>query len=192
MRILFVFVLMQTFDPKLNSNSHNARYNFYLFIFWLQNLIWILICLENFVEEVAVSIEEVERKGKSCCEAETTASEDERRKVRVRSLKKRTKRKVIMNGGGGSGSCSGSRLSISLSQSLRKRGNKVADCRFASISINDVRDSKEEEAVNAFRQTLLAKDLLPPSHDDYHTLLRYNSLSLTIVFLLQYLLLLAQ
>ncbi|XP_030934708.1 phosphatidylinositol/phosphatidylcholine transfer protein SFH9 isoform X2 [Quercus robur] len=124
-------------------------------------------------EEVAASIEEVERKGKSCCEAETTASEDERRKVRVRSLKKRTKRKVIMNGGGGSGSCSGSRLSISLSQSLRKRGNKVADCRFASISINDVRDSKEEEAVNAFRQTLLAKDLLPPSHDDYHTLLRF-------------------
>lgn len=124
-------------------------------------------------EEVAASIEEVEGKGKSCCEAETTASEDERRKVRVRSLKKRTKKKVIMNGGGGSGSYSGSRLSISLSQSLRKRGNKVADCRFASISINDVRDSKEEEAVNAFRQTLLAKDLLPPSHDDYHTLLRF-------------------
>ncbi|KAK7854320.1 phosphatidylinositol/phosphatidylcholine transfer protein sfh9 [Quercus suber] len=124
-------------------------------------------------KEVAASIEEVEGKGKSCCEAETTASEDERRKVRVRSLKKRTKKKVIMNGGGGSGSYSGSRLSISLSQSLRKRGNKVADCRFASISINDVRDSKEEEAVNAFRQTLLAKDLLPPSHDDYHTLLRF-------------------
>ncbi|KAM3683858.1 hypothetical protein ACJW31_12G180900 [Castanea mollissima] len=122
-------------------------------------------------EEVAASIEEVEGKGKSCCEAETTASEDERRKVRVRSLKKRTKKKVMMNGGGGSGS--GSRLSISLSQSLRKRGNKVADCRFASISINDVRDSKEEEAVNAFRRTLLAKNLLPPSHDDYHTLLRF-------------------
>ncbi|KAL4597271.1 hypothetical protein ACB092_12G222600 [Castanea dentata] len=122
-------------------------------------------------EEVAATIEEVEGKGKSCCEAETTASEDERRKVRVRSLKKRTKKKVMMNGGGGSGS--GSRLSISLSQSLRKRGNKVADCRFASISINDVRDSKEEEAVNAFRRTLLAKDLLPPSHDDYHTLLRF-------------------
>lgn len=146
------------------------------------------ILADNFVEEVAASIEEVEGKGKSCCEAETTASEDERRKVRVRSLKKRTKKKVIMNGGGGSGSYSGSRLSISLSQSLRKRGNKVADCRFASISINDVRDSKEEEAVNAFRQTLLAKDLLPPSHDDYHTLLRYNSLSLTIVYFLQYLL----
>ncbi|KAM3731638.1 hypothetical protein ACB098_12G179500 [Castanea mollissima] len=123
-------------------------------------------------EEVAATIiEEVEGKGKSCCEAETTASEDERRKVRVRSLKKRTKKKVMMNGGGGSGS--GSRLSISLSQSLRKRGNKVADCRFASISINDVRDSKEEEAVNAFRRTLLAKNLLPPSHDDYHTLLRF-------------------
>lgn len=147
------------------------------------------LILKLIVEEVAASIEEVEGKGKgkSCCEAETTASEDERRKVRVRSLKKRTKKKVMMNGGGGSGSgsggsgsCSGSRLSISLSQSLRKRGSKVADCRFASISINDVRDSKEEEAVNALRRTLLAKDLLPPSHDDYHTLLRYNSLSLSL------------
>lgn len=145
------------------------------------------LILKLIVEEVAASIEEVEGKGKSCCEAETTASEDERRKVRVRSLKKRTKKKVMMNGGGGGsgsgsggGSCSGSRLSISLSQSLRKRGSKVADCRFASISINDVRDSKEEEAVNALRRALLAKDLLPPSHDDYHTLLRYNSLSLSL------------
>lgn len=169
----------------------------YLFIFLVTKFDLILKLI---AEEVAASIEEVEGKGKSCCEAETTASEDERRKVRVRSLKKRTKKKVMMNGGGGSGSggsgsCSGSRLSISLSQSLRKRGSKVADCRFASISINDVRDSKEEEAVNALRRALLAKDLLPPSHDDYHTLLRYNSLSLsvslTIVYLLRYLLLLA-
>ena len=85
---------------------------------------------------MAALIEEVQGKGKSCCEAETTASEDERRKVRVRSLRKKTKKKVMMNGGGGgsSGSCSSSRLSISLSQSLRKHINKVVDCRFASIS----------------------------------------------------------
>ena len=64
-----------------------------------------------------------------------------------------------MNGGGGgsSGSCSGSRLSTSLSQSLRKRGNKVADCRFASILFNDVRDSKEEEALFVYKTTGKAK-----------------------------------
>ena len=64
-----------------------------------------------------------------------------------------------MNGGGGgsSGSCSGSRLSTSLSQSLRKRGNKVADCRFASISFNNVCDSKEEEALFVYKTTGKAK-----------------------------------
>ena len=65
-----------------------------------------------------------------------------------------------MNGGGGggsSGSCSGSRLSISLSQSLRKRRNKVIDCRFASISFNDVHDSKEEEALFVYKTTGKAK-----------------------------------
>ena len=33
MRIFFVFVLMQTFDHKLNSDSHNARYDFFYFYF---------------------------------------------------------------------------------------------------------------------------------------------------------------
>ncbi|KAK6937648.1 CRAL/TRIO, N-terminal domain [Dillenia turbinata] len=60
-----------------------------------------------------------------------------------------------------------------ISHSLRKRGKRVADCQFAAISVNDVRDAEEEEAVNAFRQVLIAKDLLPPTHDDYHTLLRF-------------------
>ena len=116
------------------------------------------ISADNFVEEVSASIEEVKGKGKSCCEAETTASEHERRKVRVRSLRKKTKKKVMMNGGGGGGgSCSGSRLSISLSQSLRKRRNKVADCRFASISFNNVCDSKEEEALFVYKTTGKAK-----------------------------------
>ena len=108
---------------------------------------------------MAASIEEVEGKGKSCCEAETTASEHKRRKVRVRSLRKKTKKKVMMNGGGdgSSGSCSSSRLSISLSQSLRKCGNKVVDCRFASISFNGIRDSKEEEALFVYKTTGKAK-----------------------------------
>ncbi|KAJ6403780.1 hypothetical protein OIU84_012060 [Salix udensis] len=45
--------------------------------------------------------------------------------------------------------------------------------RYAAITINDVRDAKEEEAVNGFRHVLISKDLLPPRHDDYHTLLRF-------------------
>ncbi len=183
MQILFKFVyflLLQTdIDPKLNSENiivtHNARYNYiYIYIFFfLQNLIQgISIFLIQFLDfcfcfsivEEAASIQE-EGKGKSCCEAETTASEDERQRVRVRSLKKKKKKTM-------SGASSTTRLSLSLSHTLKKRGNRVADCRFASISINDVRDAKEEEAVNAFRETLLEKKLLPARHDDYHTLLR--------------------
>lgn len=101
-----------------------------------------------------VASNQEEGKGKSGCEAET-ASEDERRRVRGRSLKKKAMS-----------------ASTRLSHTLRKRGNRVADCRFASISIYDVRDAKEEQAVNAFREALLSKDLLPRRHDDYHTLLR--------------------
>ena len=62
-----------------------------------------------------------------------------------------------VGGGGSSGSCFGFRLSISLSQSLRKHGNKVADCQFTSISFNDVRDSKEEEALFMYKTTGKAK-----------------------------------
>lgn len=60
-----------------------------------------------------------------------------------------------------------------ITHTLRKRsGKRVAPCQYASISIDDVRDAEEEEAVNEFRQTLISKDLLPPRHDDYHTMLR--------------------
>ncbi|KAK4782093.1 hypothetical protein SAY86_016195 [Trapa natans] len=83
-------------------------------------------------------------------------SEDERRRTRVKSLKKKA-----MN------------ASAKISHSLRKRSRRVADCRYASISIEDARDSEEETAVNAFRQELISRDLLPPSHDDYHTMLRF-------------------
>lgn len=82
-------------------------------------------------------------------------SEDEKRRRKARSL-----RKKAMS------------ASTRLTHSLRKRGKRVADCRYAAISINDFRDAKEEEAVNVFRQALIAKHLLPLRHDDYHTLLR--------------------
>ncbi|KDP26382.1 hypothetical protein JCGZ_17540 [Jatropha curcas] len=100
----------------------------------------------------AISVQENERaKG-----VDLETSEDEKRRTKVRSLKKKAMS-----------------ASNRLTHSLRKRSKRVADCRYAAISINDVRDAKEEAAVNAFRQTLIAKDLLPSRHDDYHTLLRF-------------------
>ncbi|XP_022758667.1 phosphatidylinositol/phosphatidylcholine transfer protein SFH9-like isoform X4 [Durio zibethinus] len=63
--------------------------------------------------------------------------------------------------------------STKLTHGLRKRGKRVADCKYAAISIEDVRDAEEEKAVRAFRQALLAKDQLLLRHDDYHTLLRF-------------------
>ncbi|KAM7496217.1 hypothetical protein LguiA_020631 [Lonicera macranthoides] len=60
-----------------------------------------------------------------------------------------------------------------ITHTIRKRNKLVANCRFASISINDFLDEKEEEAVNAFRWVLIEKDLLVARHDDYHTMLRF-------------------
>lgn len=61
--------------------------------------------------------------------------------------------------------------------SLKKRGKRKVDCRVPSVSIEDVRDAKEENAVREFRQRLLDMDLLPPRHDDYRTLLRLGKSS---------------
>ncbi|WCJ38068.1 Phosphatidylinositol/phosphatidylcholine transfer protein SFH9 [Euphorbia peplus] len=99
-----------------------------------------------------ISVQENERP--SGVDLET--SEDDKRRRKPRSFKKKAMS-----------------ASTRLTHSLRKRGKRVADCRFAAISIHDVRDAKEEAEVNAFRLTLIAKDLLPPRHDDYHTLLRF-------------------
>lgn len=89
-------------------------------------------------------------------------SEDEKQQQQHQRRKKvRSLRKKAMS------------ASTKLTHTLRKRGKRVADCRYAAITINDVRDAKEEEAVNAFRLVLISKDLLPPRHDDYHTLLRF-------------------
>ncbi|KAL2619573.1 hypothetical protein GLYMA_08G352800v4 [Glycine max] len=89
-----------------------------------------------------------------CFEPET--SEDEWRKSRARSLR----RKAMT-------------ASTRLAYSLRKRNTRVANSDFASIFIEDVRDANEEKAVNSFRQVLLTRDLLPDSHDDYHEMLRF-------------------
>ncbi|KAF7120624.1 hypothetical protein RHSIM_Rhsim13G0045400 [Rhododendron simsii] len=95
-------------------------------------------------------VEEDERGKRSDLET----SEDEKRRARIRSLKKKA-------------------MSAS-SKFIRKRSSKrVAPCRFSAISVGDVRDEKEEEAVNAFRQVVIERDLLPDHHDDYHTMLRF-------------------
>ena len=83
-------------------------------------------------------------------------SEDEKRRNRSRFL-----RKKAMS------------ASTRLTHSLRKRGKRISDCKYASISIEDVRDAEEEKAVNQFRQALFVNDMLPHRHDDYHTMLRY-------------------
>ncbi|XP_059660274.1 phosphatidylinositol/phosphatidylcholine transfer protein SFH9-like [Cornus florida] len=83
-------------------------------------------------------------------------SEDEKRSTRIRSLKKEA-----MN------------ASSKFKHTLRRRRKRVAHCRSASISIEDVRDEEEEKVVNAFREALIAKDLLRDRHDDYHTFLRF-------------------
>ncbi|KAH0913797.1 hypothetical protein HID58_028243 [Brassica napus] len=84
------------------------------------------------------------------------SEEDERRRSKIGSLKK----KAI-------------NASTKFTHSLKKRGKKKIDYRFPPVvSIEDVRDEKEESVVLEFRRNLLERDLLPPRHDEYHTLLR--------------------
>ncbi|XP_061356298.1 phosphatidylinositol/phosphatidylcholine transfer protein SFH8-like [Gastrolobium bilobum] len=82
-------------------------------------------------------------------------SEDDRR-TRIGSLKK----KAI-------------NASSKFRHSLRKKSRRKSGSRSNSVSIEDVRDVKELQAVEAFRQSLMSDNLLPPRLDDYHMLLRF-------------------
>lgn len=110
-----------------------------------------LICLFQGVEENGALDEIRERRSDF-----EISEEDERRRSKIGSLKK----KAI-------------HASTKFTHSLKKRGKKKIDYRFPPVvSIEDVRDEKEESVVLEFRRNLLERHLLPPRHDEYHTLLR--------------------
>ncbi|MBA0741944.1 hypothetical protein Gogos_015061 [Gossypium gossypioides] len=52
--------------------------------------------------------------------------------------------------------------------SRKRRSSKVI-----SVEIDDERDTEEMQSVETLRQALIAEDMLPEKHDDYHKLLRF-------------------
>ncbi|XP_073010017.1 phosphatidylinositol/phosphatidylcholine transfer protein SFH13-like isoform X2 [Typha latifolia] len=107
----------------------------------------------NHGEWLEISVNNDERKDRR---SDVENSEDERRRTKIGSLKKKALH-----------------ASTKITHSLKKRGKRKVDFRVPSISIEDIRDAREEQAVNSFREILLSKNLLPEKHDEYHMLLRF-------------------
>lgn len=62
------------------------------------------------------------------------------------------------------------RGSNKLRNSLSRKGRRSS--KVMSVEIEDIRDAEEAAAVESFRQVLIAEDMLPAKHDDYHMILR--------------------
>lgn len=106
------------------------------------------------MDGIEISVSNDERGGRENVEN----SEDAPKHRRMRSLRKKALH-----------------ASTKLTHSLKKRGKRKVDCRVPRISIEDVRDAEEEQAVSSFREILFARGLLPARHDDYHIMLRLIS-----------------
>ncbi|KAF6148042.1 hypothetical protein GIB67_024217 [Kingdonia uniflora] len=76
--------------------------------------------------------------------------------MRIRSLKK----KAI-------------NASTKFMRSLKKKNSQSkSHNRILSLSIDDIQNDEELQAVDAFRQALILDELLPSRHDYYHMMLR--------------------
>lgn len=64
-----------------------------------------------------------------------------------------------------------SKLRRSLSRKRRPSKGRSID-RTPSLTFEDIHDVEELRYVSEFRQSLISDDLLPPSLDDYHMMLR--------------------
>lgn len=54
----------------------------------------------------------------------------------------------------------------------RRRGGGFHRSKNLSLPIEDIRDAKDQQAVEELRRELIIRNLLPDLHDDYHVLLR--------------------
>ncbi|XP_021283694.1 phosphatidylinositol/phosphatidylcholine transfer protein SFH8-like [Herrania umbratica] len=81
---------------------------------------------------------------------------EEDRKTRIGNLKKKAMK-----------------ASSKFRRSLKKKSRRKSDGQIRSVSIKDIRDIEELQTVDAFHQALIAEQLLPAKHDDYHMLLRF-------------------